>query len=163
MRESDRVVLTTGLPEYGLQPGDTGTMVLEHAGGAGYEVEFTTLSGDTVAVVTLLASQVRAISPRENPRAQTVDRPAKAASVSTASGLGGPGRWCPTSSTRNRPGGVIPRGNPLALGCGVPPGLLVRLCDYGAGHHGAEAPRRTPKRVPLQSAASVQYRSLMPG
>jgi hypothetical protein len=39
--------------------------VLVHQGGKGYEVEFTTLDGETVAVVTLLASQVRPARERE--------------------------------------------------------------------------------------------------
>jgi hypothetical protein len=30
-----------------------------HRGAAGYEVEFTSLGGDTIAVVTLMANQVR--------------------------------------------------------------------------------------------------------
>jgi hypothetical protein len=57
--ELETVVLTTKLPEYNLQVGDLGTVVLVHRGGEAYEVEFMTLDGDTIAVVTLLASQVR--------------------------------------------------------------------------------------------------------
>ena len=33
--------------------------MLVHRGAAGYEVEFTSLDGDTIAVVTLMANQVR--------------------------------------------------------------------------------------------------------
>ena len=40
-------------------------MVLIHQNGKGYEVEFTTLGGETVAVVTLPASQVRPAHKRE--------------------------------------------------------------------------------------------------
>ena len=58
MRELDSVVLTVDLPEHGLQVGDIGTVVLVHGDGAGYEIELSTLDGETVAVVTLLASQV---------------------------------------------------------------------------------------------------------
>jgi hypothetical protein len=36
-----------------------------HKGGEGYEVEFMTLDGQTVAVSTLLANQVRPIASRE--------------------------------------------------------------------------------------------------
>jgi hypothetical protein len=36
-----------------------------HRDRAGYEVEFMTLAGDTVAVVTLLPTQVRAIARRD--------------------------------------------------------------------------------------------------
>jgi len=59
MKELDAVVLADDLPEHGLRAGDLGTVVLVHRADAGYEVEFTTLGGETVAVVTLLASQVR--------------------------------------------------------------------------------------------------------
>lgn len=57
--ELDLVVLKHDLPDTRLAAGDVGTVVLVHRQGAGYEVEFTTLSGDTVAVVTLDASDVR--------------------------------------------------------------------------------------------------------
>ena len=53
------MVLTTDLPEHRLAKGDIGSVVLVHEGGKGYTVEFMTLHGDTVAVVTLLADQVR--------------------------------------------------------------------------------------------------------
>lgn len=65
MKELDSVVLTEDLPSHGLREGDVGTVVLAHRHDAGYEVEFATLSGDTVAVVTLLGSQVRPIAQRE--------------------------------------------------------------------------------------------------
>jgi len=60
IRELDTVVLTTDLPAHGLKRGDVGTIVLLHDGG-GYEVEFMTLDGETVAVVSLTADQVRPI------------------------------------------------------------------------------------------------------
>ena len=59
------VVLTTDLPERGLRAGDIGTVVLVHQGGQGYTVEFMTLSGETVAVVTLAGDQVRPIRRNE--------------------------------------------------------------------------------------------------
>jgi len=34
--------------------------VLVHRNNAGYEVEFTSLDGETIAVITLMADQVRA-------------------------------------------------------------------------------------------------------
>ncbi len=52
-QELDRIILTTDLPEYGLEQGDIGTVVLVHQSGAGYEAEFVTLNRDTVAVVSL--------------------------------------------------------------------------------------------------------------
>lgn len=59
--ELDNVVLECELPENGLARGDVGTVVLVHEGGKGYEVEFVALDGETVAVVTLRSSQIRAI------------------------------------------------------------------------------------------------------
>jgi hypothetical protein len=57
--ELSTVVLTTDLPQYGLRDGDLGTVVMVHQEGKGYTVEFTTLAGDTIAVATLSANQVR--------------------------------------------------------------------------------------------------------
>jgi hypothetical protein len=59
IKELDDVVLRVDLPERGLTQGDLGTVVLVHADGAGYEVEFTALDGETLAVVTLSSPQVR--------------------------------------------------------------------------------------------------------
>ncbi len=58
--ELDDVILECDLPEHGLTRGDIGTVVLVHGDGAGYEVEFTALDGETVAVLTLPAQKVRA-------------------------------------------------------------------------------------------------------
>ncbi len=65
IREHDRVVLTVDLPDVGLKQGDIGTVVLIHQGGAGFEVEFMTLAGETIAVATLLPAQVRPITKRD--------------------------------------------------------------------------------------------------
>jgi len=61
-QELQRVVLTTDLPDHGLAEGDVGTVVDVYAGGEGYEVEFLTLTGETIGVVTVTADQVRAVS-----------------------------------------------------------------------------------------------------
>ena len=71
-KELESVVLTTDLPEYGLQQGDIGTIVLVHGDRKGYEVEFMTLDGETVAVISLLPSQVRPIGRREIAHARPV-------------------------------------------------------------------------------------------
>ena len=42
-----------------------GTVVLEHDGGRGLEVEFMTLTGETVAVVTVPTDAVRAVADGE--------------------------------------------------------------------------------------------------
>ena len=65
IQELDRVVLTEALPELKLEQGDIGTIVLVHDNGAGYEVEFVLLSGETLATATVAANQVRPISRRE--------------------------------------------------------------------------------------------------
>ena len=59
------VVLTTNLPEEGLEAGDVGTVVHVHKSGEGYEVEFMTLTGETVASVTLIENQLRPLSRRD--------------------------------------------------------------------------------------------------
>lgn len=65
IQEHDCVVLTEDIPEEGLRAGDVGSVVHIHHEGAGYEVEFMTLTGRTVAVATLSPSQVRAVGPRD--------------------------------------------------------------------------------------------------
>jgi hypothetical protein len=72
IKEMDPVVLTEGLPEYGLQIGDVGWVVMVHDKGAGYEVEFVTLSGDTISVVTIASSAVRPVRKREIAHARLV-------------------------------------------------------------------------------------------
>lgn len=62
IKEHDIVVLTQDLPEERLTAGDVGTVVHIHQGGAGYEVEFMTLSGRTIAVTTVMASQLRPVT-----------------------------------------------------------------------------------------------------
>ena len=61
IKELDVVVLTTNLPHQGLLVGDVGTVVMVYDGGAGFEVEFTTLTGQTVSLVTVPAHAIRAV------------------------------------------------------------------------------------------------------
>lgn len=65
MQELDSVVLLVDRPESGLVQGDVGTIVHEYGEGRAYEVEFTTLTGQTLAVLTLQAEEVRAVSERD--------------------------------------------------------------------------------------------------
>lgn len=65
IQELEDVILACNLPEQGLAQGDIGTVVLVHEKGKGYEVEFTTLDGETIAIVTLAAEQVRPSKPKE--------------------------------------------------------------------------------------------------
>jgi hypothetical protein len=71
IKELDTVVLTEDVPAHGLKRDDLGTVVLVHAAG-GYEVEFMTLDGETLAVVSLMLHQVRPVRRREIAQARAV-------------------------------------------------------------------------------------------
>lgn len=72
IKELDPVVLTRDLGERGLRTGDVGWVVTVHSGGAGFEVEFVTLAGETVAVETVTADQVRPVGRKEIAHARLV-------------------------------------------------------------------------------------------
>ncbi len=65
IKELDRVVLTAPLAEEGLEIGDVGTVVHVYADGKAFEVEFTTLDGQTAAVATVDTAGVRPVTGRE--------------------------------------------------------------------------------------------------
>jgi hypothetical protein len=65
IQEHDCVVLTQDLPAEGLQAGDVATVVHIHQDAVAYEVEFVTLTGRTVAVATVLPSQLRPVGQRD--------------------------------------------------------------------------------------------------
>lgn len=67
IREHSSVVLTEAIPSAGLEAGDVGVVVHVHQNGDAYEVEFLTLDGNTIAVETLTARQVRAASSGDIP------------------------------------------------------------------------------------------------
>jgi len=75
----DRVILTEELSEYGLKAGDIRTVVLLHRGGKGYEGEFAMLNGETLAVTSVFASQVRPAMSNGIPHTRRVE-PAQVAS-----------------------------------------------------------------------------------
>jgi len=58
-----RVVLTKDLPEEGLRAGDVGVVVEQYAGRGdlpeGFELEFFSATGETVAVVSVPVTSVR--------------------------------------------------------------------------------------------------------
>jgi Domain of unknown function (DUF4926)/Phage integrase family len=60
-REHDLVVLTSDFPAYDLAQGDVGTVVHIHPGDGAFEVEFTTITGHAVAVLTLRPDQFRPV------------------------------------------------------------------------------------------------------
>jgi hypothetical protein len=72
IKQLDPIVLTQSLPEQGLQAGDVGWVVMIHAGGAGYEIEFVTLAGETVSVATVPAEAVRPVRAKEIAHARRV-------------------------------------------------------------------------------------------
>ena len=72
LKELDTVVLTEDLAQQGLKRGDVGTVVLRHDD-VGYEVEFVSLKGETLAVVSLTSRQVRALGEREIAQARAVE------------------------------------------------------------------------------------------
>jgi hypothetical protein len=72
IKELHTVVLTRDVPEEKLRQGDPGAVVLVHGDGRAYEVEFVTLGGETVAVVTLPPDAVRAVTGREIAHAREV-------------------------------------------------------------------------------------------
>ena len=72
IQEHDRVVLTTDLPGEKLTPGDVGTIVHVYRAGEAFEVEFVSLDGETVAVVTLERAQLRPVERREITHARRV-------------------------------------------------------------------------------------------
>ena len=71
IKELDNVVLTVDLPEHQLKRGDVGTVVLLHDS-HGYEVEFITLGGSTLVVVSLSSNQVRPVGSREIAQARAL-------------------------------------------------------------------------------------------
>jgi len=71
LKEHDSAVLARDLPKYGLKKGDVGTIVLVHSA-KGYEVEFMTLRGETIAVTSLSEEEVRPISSRDVPHAREI-------------------------------------------------------------------------------------------
>jgi len=72
IKELDTVVLNVDLPEYRLEKGDIGTVVLIHQNQKGYEVEFITLEGETLVVISLFPSQIRTVQKREIPHVRLV-------------------------------------------------------------------------------------------
>ena len=65
IRELDLVVLTHNIEGHDLKTGDVGAVVHCYDDNLGYEVEFVTAEGKTVAVLTLTAADIRPISHAE--------------------------------------------------------------------------------------------------
>jgi hypothetical protein len=65
--ELDTVILLKDRPLEGLVKGDVGSVVFIHEGGKAFEVEFVTMTGDPLGVLTLTADEVRPVSARDVP------------------------------------------------------------------------------------------------
>jgi hypothetical protein len=63
--ELDIVALTHNIEDYRLKAGDVGTVVHCYDDGIGFEVEFVTAEGKTVALLTLTATDIRPIDRAE--------------------------------------------------------------------------------------------------
>lgn len=72
IHELDTIVLTVDLLEHGLKKDDVGVVVSVHKNAAGYEVEFVTLGGETVGVISLTPAQIRSIGRRELPHVRAM-------------------------------------------------------------------------------------------
>jgi len=59
IRELDLIVLSHNIDEYGLKVGDVGPVVHCYNDSVGFEVEFVTAEGKTVAVLTLTNKDIR--------------------------------------------------------------------------------------------------------
>ena len=62
LKELDLAALRQDLPDHWLIAGDVGTIVFIHGEGQAYEVEFMTANGRTIAVLTLNANDIEAVS-----------------------------------------------------------------------------------------------------
>jgi hypothetical protein len=65
IQELDTVVLLHNITKYGLAKNDLGAVVHRYKNGVAFEVEFVTGDGQTVALVTLKAEEIRLMKQRE--------------------------------------------------------------------------------------------------
>jgi len=65
IHELDTVVLAHSIAEYSLNAGDVGAVVHVYKDNTAYEVEFVTGEGETIAILTLKPSDIRAMRRRE--------------------------------------------------------------------------------------------------
>lgn len=72
IKEHDRVALNRDVAEHGLARGDLGSVVHIYPGARAFEVEFVTLTGETIGVVTLDAKDIRPVRSSEIAHARDV-------------------------------------------------------------------------------------------
>jgi len=65
IKELELVALNHDIENHGLQAGDVGTVVHCYTDKIGFEVEFVTAEGRTIAVLTLTAADIRPIRSAE--------------------------------------------------------------------------------------------------
>jgi ribulose-5-phosphate 4-epimerase/fuculose-1-phosphate aldolase len=65
IRELDIVALNRAFPEHGLKAGAVGTVVIVHNDGEAFIVEFSTDTGELIALPTIFAIDVRPVQPGE--------------------------------------------------------------------------------------------------
>lgn len=74
MEELERVALTEDIPQHNLKAGDIGMVVHVYRGEEpGYEVEFVTVHGELVALVSVYPSQIRSLAGDEIASARRVE------------------------------------------------------------------------------------------
>jgi len=73
-KELDLVVLTHDIEDSGLKSGDVGTLVHCYSDKVGFEVEFVTAEGKTLAVLTLTGADIRPFENAEILHARSVDQ-----------------------------------------------------------------------------------------
>ncbi|MBX9925441.1 MAG: DUF4926 domain-containing protein [Hyphomicrobiaceae bacterium] len=71
--EHDQVVLTRDFPEHELVAGDIATTIAIYQGGEGYTLECSTLNGETVAILTVHAADVRSARQGELPHVRAAE------------------------------------------------------------------------------------------
>ena len=74
IKELETVALTRDIPEYGLKEGDVGAVVHCYGDGDGFEIEFVTAEGKTVAVLTLSSADVRQVGGKEMLHVRTLQK-----------------------------------------------------------------------------------------
>ena len=72
LKEHDRVVLKKDLPADNLRAGDVGVIVHLHREARVFEVEFLALDGNSIAVATVEASQLRAVTAHDVSHARPI-------------------------------------------------------------------------------------------
>lgn len=72
MQALQRIALTEDIPEYALKVGDIGMIVHVYGDQQGYDVEFVTLDGSLIGLVSLYPAQIRSLEHDEIASAQRV-------------------------------------------------------------------------------------------